>query len=137
MREIVTSLLEKEIHKHPNFTILAFCTLMVGLGVFVNPFVLATDFETFRESSKEAMRQVHMRLESLEGAVCENQHTIQKTALEEAIRQTDSEVFNLERVAQEGSATDRDLKRLGRLRTSQRSLERELEDLLRDEDCGN
>ena len=120
--------LEKEFHKHPLFAI--FCVVLAGssAGVAFNPFVMAEDFATFQS-------EANGRLGSIESDLSCLQYSTDRNALNSELRAVNSEIFQLTRLVESGTATERDLERLDDLRTDKESLDLDLSTLVNGPHC--
>lgn len=135
MLDLIAKIFQKEALQHPLFFLLCFVAAGVLGGLTFNPFVMAETFEEYEAATRAELSDFRRRLSGLESGVCSLQYTTQKSSLEQAIRATEAEIFQLERVESAREATERDLMRLDALRTEKGRLSRELQELQRRANC--
>lgn len=136
MLDLIAKIFQKEALQHPLFFLLCFVAAGVLGGLTFNPFVMAETFDEYQEATRAELADFRRRLGGLESGVCGLQYSTQKSSLEQAVRATESEIFQLERVEAAQEATARDLSRLDFLRTEKGRLSRELQELQRRANCG-
>ena len=128
MPDFISAWLGKEAYKHPAFFLVAILLTGSMAGMFINPFVMAADFKTFKVANDA-------RLQGLEQKICDVDKSVKNESLEQQLRSIESDIWKLERLVDTEQSNGRDEERLGKLRSDKGALARKLDALTRESKC--
>lgn len=123
----IGAFLSDEKLKHPLVASLLTLILGGGAGVIIQPFVLTKDFHEHVSIEDARVSRAERQAAQINSSLCQVQRSQERTAGEQDLRALDKEIYEIEGLISNGTATSRDRTRLVELRSQKAETERSLE----------
>lgn len=135
MLSFIADLLKEEMKRHPHMFVLMLLLSAALMGysyrVFAQQEVVNNQFAQLQSVAQTRTSEVNERFQELDARIGEVEQTIDQRFYEQRLATIETEIFQLERLAESKQATDRDLSRLSNLMIERGEIIRKLDEVSR------
>lgn len=134
MWDALTNFFLQELKAHPRLVFLMLMMVAAALGAGTMLFVQQSpyqdhlsDFDRHRQHFEEYKIEVAADINGVSGAIADLKTELKRKELRQEIRSIEAEIYQLERIQEQGEATNRDIDRLDDLKSDRTEAQDDLE----------